>query len=268
MDTDVIARLYPLGGQDLTRKIRESSHCELVPPPPSALGSNELWQYALVLRFSRPPRGDRGFVFGHDSGVCDCVLPAFYGVEGAHFAITYDGFHRLVLEDSSTAGTSVEYDGEAGERRRRFIWIIGEDEFTVGKRIIVNASSASFQVVVPEYAHPTTAYDESRAFMAANRTALGPPPRGLEPLFVKTWLGEGTFGWVKRFWDVTTGSSHAVKTAKPWTSGDLHPREALRKEIRAMSTVNHVSIPSCRVGILANLDSATSPRTLVTKRTL
>lgn len=188
MDTDVIARFYPLDSEETIRKIQESIHCEAVPPLynlPTPGASAMSRQHALVLRFSRPPRGDRGFVFGHDTR-CDCVLPAFHGMSRMHFAITYDASHRLVLEDFSTAGTTVTYSGQPGERRTNFTWIIGEDEFVLDKRILVTVGSVTFEVVVPEYSAPTSAYNESRALFAARRAALGALPGTTRPFLVRT----------------------------------------------------------------------------------
>lgn len=266
MDTDVIARLYPIGGdRETTRKVRASAHCELAPPHSTAQPATGSLVHALVLRFSRPPRGIRGFVFGRDSTVCDCVLPDFRGVGNAHFAITYDDSHRLVLEDFSSAGTTVTYDGDAGIRRSGFVWIIGEDGFTSGKRIIVDASTVRFEVVIPDYAYPTNAYNEGRADMAANRAALGSLPRThlSQPLHVKLYLGEGTYGTVHRIWNVTTGESYAEKIAKRAAPGVINPREALLKEIRTMRSVTHVSVLHSRARILANQISHISPSTSV-----
>lgn len=155
MDDDVIARLYPLDNEEVSFKMRESPHCEVATRPSTSLPTprtNGSQMYAIVLRHSRPPRGDRGFVFGRDNRVCDCTLPAFRNISSMHFAISYDEYHRLVLDDFSSVGTTVTYDNQAGERRSNFTWIVGEHDFVHGKRIIVNVNFISFEVSVPHHA--------------------------------------------------------------------------------------------------------------------
>lgn len=69
MDTDVIARIYPLDSEEATREMKASIHCEVVPRPLTALPTTRAAtsrQHAVVLRFSRPLLGGRGFVFGRD----------------------------------------------------------------------------------------------------------------------------------------------------------------------------------------------------------
>lgn len=106
MDNDVIARFYPIDNEEATCLVQESTHCEAVLQPglPAPGASASSHQHAFVLRFSRPPLWERGFVFGRDTKVCDCVLPTFHGIGNMHFAVTYDKSHHLVLEDFSKAG--------------------------------------------------------------------------------------------------------------------------------------------------------------------
>ena len=59
---------------------------------------------------------DQGFVFGSNPKTCDILLgDADNGVSGSHFRITFDEEARLVLIDSSSVGTAVNYEGQARE---------------------------------------------------------------------------------------------------------------------------------------------------------
>lgn len=241
MANDVIARLYPFDNEETTRKVRECCHCEVVQRPsslPTPGASAHSHQEAIVLRFSRRPKTDRGFVFGRNSENCDCVLPAFHGISNTHFVITFDESHRLVLDDFSTTGTMVTYNGQGGERRRNFRWIIGEDEFVLDKRILVTISSITFEVVVPHYDRPVLAYEQNRLAWTDRRFDWITAPALTHPLLIRSYLGDGGFGWVYRVWNASSGSSYAEKTAKSQSGA----REALQKEINVMRSISHASI--------------------------
>ncbi|KUI73198.1 hypothetical protein VM1G_08920 [Cytospora mali] len=110
--------------EEVTGKVQESTAM----PTPGVTGPR---QHVLVLGFSRPPIGDLGFFF-------------FLSFSGARSLDTFT------------------YDDKAGEHRRNFVWIIGEDEITLNKGTLVDASSVTLEVVVPEYDAPT--YATSRNF--------------------------------------------------------------------------------------------------------
>jgi serine/threonine-protein kinase Chk2 len=186
----------------------------------------------LALRFSSAPKTQNGFVFGCDDD-CDIVLPQLSSISVRHFALTFDEQYRPIVKDLQTSnGTEVRYDGQGQGRRRGFAWIVGgahvpEDYET----IIINVNDVlKLQVVVP--CHDTTSQlyiDNVSRFWQGTVGAdslLGlldlrtrPPTEpgsgaqtpGTGPIFLKKVVGEGAFGVVRHFWNVSTAEEFAVK---------------------------------------------------------
>ncbi|KAK1963905.1 hypothetical protein LY78DRAFT_704825 [Colletotrichum sublineola] len=128
---------------------------------------------ALELSFANPPRNHVGFVLGTDPDVCDVVLPPLPGISPVHCHIAFDADRRLVLRDTSDAGTAVWYDGASTGDRRRESWTLSAGctyAFpAMVDRIVVDVQNVRFQVLVNE-AHrlqPETYRDSVDAFMAS-----------------------------------------------------------------------------------------------------
>ncbi|OHE97241.1 hypothetical protein CORC01_07495 [Colletotrichum orchidophilum] len=109
---------------------------------------------ALSLSFTDPPKNHTSFVLGTDPSLCDILLPNLPGIAPAHCHITFDADKRLVLVDTSDAGTAVWYDGNSTGDRRRESWTLSSG-CTYGfpsmvDRIVVDIQTVRFQVVVNE----------------------------------------------------------------------------------------------------------------------
>ena len=74
----------------------------------------------LCFRFDMKPKNIReGFVFGNNPEICDVVLGGHdFAISKKHFRITFDDQDQLVLIDSSTFGTAVDYDGQGIYEKR------------------------------------------------------------------------------------------------------------------------------------------------------
>ncbi|KAK1993827.1 hypothetical protein LX36DRAFT_232907 [Colletotrichum falcatum] len=132
---------------------------------------------ALELSFAKPPRNAVGFVLGADPDVADVVLPPLPGIAPAHCHISFDADRRLVLRDTSDAGTAVWYDGASTGDRRRESWALSAGctyAFpAMVDRLVVDVQNVRFQVLVNE-AHllrPDAYRDSVDAFMTGLASA-------------------------------------------------------------------------------------------------
>lgn len=88
----------------------------------------------LELRFSRPPYGKGGFVFGRLPNSDIKVKNSTY-MSGYHFSLDFDRNRRPIIRDLTTRlGTELTYYREdalpqGNTVRRKFVWIIGGDDF-------------------------------------------------------------------------------------------------------------------------------------------
>lgn len=194
----------------------------------------------LELRFSHGPRTGRGFVFGTNPATCDVVLPRMPGVSEHHCALTFeDDFadgtvYRPVVRDlGSTGGTAVNYDEEGGEVRRDFRWIVGSHQAAAAHKVTVlrivpqlkfhlvvmpvSGHSATYTEKIDRLLHgavgPENLFD-ALEFQSRLPTEFpsGAPTPGTGPILVKIRkLGQGTFGVVHHWWDVSSGAEYAIK---------------------------------------------------------
>lgn len=109
---------------------------------------------ALELSFANPPKNQTGFVLGTDAD-CDIVLPRLPGISPRHCALTFDAERRLVLRDTSAAGTAVWYDGASNGDRARESWVLSAG-CTYGfpamvDRIVIDIQTVRFQVIVNDW---------------------------------------------------------------------------------------------------------------------
>ncbi|TQN66711.1 hypothetical protein CSHISOI_08722 [Colletotrichum shisoi] len=107
---------------------------------------------ALELSFTNPPKNHLGFVLGTDPDACDVVLPPLPGISPVHCHITFDAEKRLVLRDTSDAGTAVWYDADSNGDRRRESWLLSSG-CTYGfpsmvDRVVIDIQTVRFHVLV------------------------------------------------------------------------------------------------------------------------
>ena len=244
------------------RRGREST----IPPEDREEPSPDELPY-LELRFSHPPHTPSGLIFGMDEA-CDVVLPNIACISRRHIALTYknqfeDGFYRLVVRDlGSTYGTVVKYDGKGNQRRRGFDWIV--DGFRLPNNtdelIVEVDENLKFRIVIahhdissPTYVSNVERFREGAANTEALVGALGlesgpatghktgarsPVQDVKDPILIRQGLiGKGGFGFVKRYWNVSTGQEYARK--QPVET--RYSKKDWEKEIKIMNKISHVS---------------------------
>jgi len=215
----------------------------------------------FLLTFSNGPKGGLGVLFGCFAGTSDIVLPDLKGLSGLHAYLTFDAQKRLILRDCSTLGTIVTYDGQGGEKRRSFDWILGGHGFPDRvKKIIEFHPLLKFLIVVYKHEKHRDQYfsniDRFHADVAASNDlpfgGLGlesristEVPSGTQTpsqdsiLVERGTIGEGAFGVVKLVWDVSTGIEYASKG--PHRKYFNKNPEKWRAEVDMMKQISHVS---------------------------
>ncbi|KAL2758158.1 hypothetical protein ACRALDRAFT_1092158 [Sodiomyces alcalophilus JCM 7366] len=232
---------------------------ELTAPPEDAPASSIL--PCIELKFSRIPRTDRGIVFG-SSPNSDVVLP-YEGVSGCHFSITFEDTNNLIVKDwGSLMGTEVTYNGQGNGKRRKFQWIVAGHRALSGMNdiVVIVQDVISFQIVVAGYdtrsqecAKKVRLFRQGKAtaedlfgdleLVGETRRPTGTHTPGTGPIYLKKTLGEGSFGVVTRYWNVSTGEEFAVKkpSAQVVRSRSVN-KTAWMNEARVMKQVSHVRL--------------------------
>jgi hypothetical protein len=251
------------------------------PPPPAQPQSRQTTDPPeddpdpyLELRFSRGPRTSFGFVLGKDPNTSDIVLVNQGGISDHHCAITFENdfndanVYRLVVRDLKSAyGTSVAYDEKASRNMRRdFRWIVSghpvpedmdpiviELHKNLKFRIVVFAKDMKTQQSIDNvnwFLQGAVSMDDLFCQLGLpSRQPTEPPSEAHTPgtgvLYLKKKLGEGTFGIVTHFWDVSDGDEYAIKepSAKAIRERRVNENE-WKKEARIMGLVSHVSWPA------------------------
>lgn len=227
----------------------------------------------LELRFSHCTRSTKGFVLGKDSYTSDIVLVNRTGISDHHCAITFENdfkdtnHYRLVVRDlGSKCGTAVSYDTQAnmhkGGVRRDFRWIIGGHSFPDGQKIVIEFHEhLKFQIVVSNHDIASQLYiDNVGKFFEETKkmddlfSQMGVPSRpptepatgaqtpGTGEIYLQKHLGEGAFGVVTHFWDVSDADEYALK--EPSRAAIREKRvdvNAWKKEAKIMGKIQHVS---------------------------
>jgi hypothetical protein len=273
------SRLRLVKARLLSKKLSASS-------PPQVTGShhkpastqlfgksiNQDYTPCLELSFKHGARTKHGVVFGTDPSKCDIVLPMKKGISSRHCALTFEKnfqdchHYRLVLRDlGSTTGTAVAYDGEGGERRTNFRWILGSHQITdkIKSIVIYIGTLAEFRIVVAPHDITSQAYTQkvenflegtARAEDSLLRLRLQTNPSTIMPnqaqtphmgpiRLIREELGRGAFGAVRKIWDVSTGGVYAAKTV----INDVTEQETLvrnrrlREEMKTLRSLRHVS---------------------------
>lgn len=229
--------------------------------PSSVLDETELCLYApsLELRFDRRPRNGVGFLLGTDPR-CDIVLPeARPSQRPFQCVITFDSEGRLILRDlglqrSKSSGTWVTYNGEGGERRQGFTWILADVELGKKKPVIHISQLLQFRIIATQHIHEDWYQEQVAEFrdglsagaseldfdditgsnIASSTSGMGTCQQ--EAILLQgDRLGRGNQAEVFKIWNVSTGDVLASK--RP-----VDDRQArLRLEADLLNDIKHVS---------------------------
>ena len=203
-------------------------------------------EHRLELTFDKPPKNvNNGYVCGWGPD-CDIRLvdrenlrpgdrKKVGKVSKRHISITFDTQRRVILRDSSTYGTTVSYDGKAGdELRSHFTWIIFPGYKTI--EVSIPRADISFKIKLGKHESRDEEFfaNVDRVFppsvrmgegglatplqqlaMSSQNTSVAPSgsatPRD-GPIYLRhERIGKGTFGRVYRMTDVSTGTPCAGK---------------------------------------------------------
>ncbi|PFH62653.1 hypothetical protein XA68_12524 [Ophiocordyceps unilateralis] len=233
-------------------------------PPEDAKVPGHLSLPRLEIKFSDIPRTSYGIIFGCDPN-SDVVLPNIKGISKHHFSITFDDANRLIIRDwGSLLGTQVTYDRQGCGKRSNFRWIIGGHrnieailniQIAVHKTVEFRVIVAHHRIISTEYIEKVhrfrrgtaTAEDLFRDLALPHRPVTEVPtgahtPSG-EEIHLQKKIGEGSFGVVTHFWNVSDGSEYALKEP---TARAIRKRavnyEAWDKEARIMGQISHPHI--------------------------
>lgn len=212
----------------------------------------------LQLTFTFGPKALPGFYLGTSRRLCDIVLPGLPNISRHHCFLGFDEKERLIVRDCSKNGTIVEYDGEGGEKRCNFTWIIGGHRVPDSRKTIVIEldTKLRFQILVSKPSCPATYSHNVKEFrptpaetslplgalgIQSNASTAAPSgtssPTG-DPIFLnQEVLGSGSFATVYRVWNVSNGIEYASKRFFHRTRG---PSDWL-KEKSVMELISHVS---------------------------
>ncbi|KND93537.1 Serine/threonine-protein kinase RAD53 [Tolypocladium ophioglossoides CBS 100239] len=218
----------------------------------------------IELRFSDIPRSTHGRIFGRNP-MSDVVLPNIKSLSYHHFGLTFDDDRRLIVKDwGSLAGTEVTYDGEGEGKRRGFCWIVGGNRVPHNKKNITITidNTVQFRIVAAHHDVASQAYiDKVDRFRQGTATAedlfgnLDLPQRpdtelptgahtpSSRAIHLRMKLGEGSFGVVTHFWNVSNGAEYALKeqTQKAIRQKMVDAND-WRKEARIMGDLSHPNI--------------------------
>lgn len=200
------------------------------------------------------------------------MLPKLPGVSRFHLSFTFDDQNRPIVRDlGSLWGTKVTYDGEKGESRSKFDWLLQAPGSVrnEGKLPVLEVTPhIQFRVFVPprdftsqDHIDRVTAFRQGTAdpggmlaslvLHSGSRTTL---PSGTQTpahpsgtILYKRFLGNGVFGVVSYIWNVTTGEEYAVKEPllEVIRSGQVIMKD-WKKEANMMGALSHPHIVAFR----------------------
>lgn len=211
----------------------------------------------LQLTFNHGPKSGPGFVFGSNPECCDIVLPSLPKISRQHCYLTFDANRRLVLRDFSTNGTTVTYDGLGQERRKDFIWILSDKSLTGVQKIVIQIQKIKFQIIVSRHEtnlglynskidqfrqHETAGDDLLLGRLGIQSTASTIHQSGTHtpriPIFIhQGLLGTGGYSIVNRVWDVSTGSTYAIKEIFNMEESQWRREESILRRVSDLSNV-------------------------------
>ena len=233
--TDIIAHIYPYKNSEIATDAIKASPQYVAPIPQTHLTDNSAQSDLdplphVEIRFHDTPRSKRGIVFGSNPN-CDMFLDDS-GVSSQHFSLTFDETKHLIVKDlGSLNGTQVTYDDNGAGKRRDFHWIVGGAKTPRDMTKIINVNdSVLFQIVVPDYNIESPEYiDRVNLFCQGRSTAeellddlcvdlpitqtyTDTHTSRTDDIFLCKVLGEGSFGVVTHYWNVSNGREYALKT--------------------------------------------------------
>lgn len=210
--------------------------------------------HRIILTFDQEVKVPGRVSFGTDPNLCDVLLASKrgqYNISHLHFYITFDAQRRPTLNDCSTNGTAVGYDGQAeDERRNHFRWIFFEGfEKTTVK---LHKQGLGFNVHLPNHDDDTCKMNYNQN---VDRVMANAPPGLLamgsiqlhepsvsssavlasnqEPVYIYLYeLGRGAFGKVYRVINASTGDESAGK--------EFFYKTGWKREIEIMQRLHHV----------------------------
>lgn len=227
----------------------------------------------LLLTFDNGPKVGQGFVIGRDPNSCDIVLPKHPNISRRHCLLTFDAQRRLILQDTSAYGTTVEYDGQGGHKRRtlvthdnrgkeirhHFKWILSAAKVPdKAKKIEITIAEIKFQIVVSKHqTHPDLYMEnvdrflqreddlsigglglQSTASTAEQSEVLTPRLQLHVPIYIdQETLGTGYSSVVRRVWDVSTGQSYASKEIVKMQESAWRREVEILRQVRQLSNV-------------------------------
>ena len=202
--------------------------------PDNCAVSEQSSKPCIEVKLSDIPRTHHGIVFGTDPD-CDMVIPNWKGIGSRHFTMTFDEANRLVVKDwGSLVGTEVTYDGGGRGKRSNFQWIVGgHRRLKEVEEILINLyadACVQFQIVtfyrdvsLPAYVEEVSRFRKGIATAEGLFDDLSIPNRpeterptgahtpGTGAIYLKKRVGEGSYGVVDYFWNVSTGEEYAIK---------------------------------------------------------
>jgi len=160
-DANVIACLYPANGCEEAYKVISSEENRMRYIEPSTASESVDEEYdpthlpGLQLAFDSELKAGRGFIFGRDKRICDIVVPDLATIDHAtttisrrHCCLKFDEQGRLVLEDFSTYGTIVTFDGQGGVEHKNHTWILSGEGSPPLSKIVINIQSVvQFEII-------------------------------------------------------------------------------------------------------------------------
>ncbi|KIE00463.1 CAMK family protein kinase, partial [Metarhizium majus ARSEF 297] len=241
---DLIARVYPVSDMHGRAKEAITTSQYYVPPPLSDEQPKKV-QCGREDREATTPPED-----------VDATASEYDGrpfIEIRFSKIPRSSHGVFIVKDlGSLIGTEVTYDTKGTGTRRNFTWIIGGNEkaHQQGKIIIKIHKTVQFEIVDLEHDIDSQSYiDNVERFCQGSATAegllddltiplrpdtqfaTGAHTPGEGPIYLREMIGQGGFGVVTYYWDVSTGHEIVVKRPR-----DDMVRMFLRKGVNSAKT--------------------------------
>lgn len=210
----------------------------------------------LQLTFNPGPKGgaSQGFVLGRIASSCDIVVP-HPSISARHCYFTFSPKGDFIVQDLSSFESIVTYEGCGEEKRRRFTWILDDDDMPkrYTKMVIELHQFIKFQIVVSNrqigsYVANINRFLQEAAIDVGLRLDAFPIQSEIptaaqrevdtlsqDPIYIPfKIIDEGGFEIVTKMWDVSTETIYASK-------GFRNVRDfEWRQEAAMMKRVSHV----------------------------
>ena len=264
-DPDLIATLIPSDGHDYARNAFLLDH-----NPALRQRTSDRVESHIELRFSHTLKSpSKGITFGTNPEQCDVLLEG-KEIDEHHFSLLFDENSQLILKDSSIAGTTVSFSGQAKERvQRDFSWVLslgrngGRWDAESPLKVEVHVPKGempAFKVEFPDHSSCVPRFEKkvdnfmrelnySRAqanailnIDSAQITSDARRPSLQSGLYIyRVIVGSGSYGDVYKVLDATTGIAYAHKTFRNCDNKSQQAwKEDLRKEMQISDSMRHV----------------------------